>query len=63
MKQRHELLSDLFLRACALPVAERYDFVERECAGDADLCTQLKRMLDHDGVVGRTTPQTVYAGR
>lgn len=40
-------LEELFLRAAELPSAERDTFLQRECADDAALLTELRELLAH----------------
>lgn len=45
MDPRWQRIKQLFLAAAALPPAERAAFLARECAGDADLQTEVEALL------------------
>ena len=42
-------LPDLVGEALDLPAADRADFLERACTGDAALLAEARSLLDHDG--------------
>jgi serine/threonine protein kinase/predicted ATPase len=46
--QRHERLSELFLRARELPPEDRPAFLDEACTGDAALRADVESLLDHD---------------
>jgi predicted ATPase len=46
--ERHERISDLFLKACELGPAEREAFLDTACAGDPQLRAEVDSLLAHD---------------
>ncbi len=47
-QQRHQKLKDLFNRASNLPPGKMSEFLERECAGDAELRAEVENLLKSD---------------
>ena len=47
-QSRHEQISELFARACKLPVNDREAFLEQACRGDAELKAEIQTLLDRD---------------
>ncbi len=49
MQTNWNRVKDLFADAAELPLSERAAFLDRECAGDAELRTAVERLLIHAG--------------
>ena len=47
-RPRHQKVSELFLEACKLKAEERAEFLERACAGEAELRAEVESLLAHD---------------
>ena len=45
-ESRWQRIHDVFSQACELPRDQRSRFVERACAGDADLCDEVRSLLE-----------------
>ncbi len=48
-KERHKRISDLFLAACELPPEEHAAYLDKACAGDAQLRADVEVLLAQDG--------------
>ena len=44
--ERHARIQEIFQGAIDLPPAPRNDFLEKECAGDADLLAYVRKLID-----------------
>ena len=51
--QRHERISDLFLKACDLDPGQRGDFLDEACAEDAELRAEVESLLVYDEKAAR----------
>ncbi len=46
--ERHNQISDLYLAACELPPEERAAYLDKACAGDPRLRTEIEALLAQD---------------
>jgi non-specific serine/threonine protein kinase/serine/threonine-protein kinase len=56
-------LTEIFLKACALPAEDRAGYLERECAGNADLRAEVEAMLAADARAGSGEATGALAAR
>jgi serine/threonine protein kinase/tetratricopeptide (TPR) repeat protein len=61
---RHRQISDIFIRALELLLEERQSFVEKACAGDAELRRDVLALLAHDAADAQdSVPDVVSPAR
>jgi len=51
--ERHELISDIFLKACDLDSQERKDFLDEACEGDDELRAEIESLLSYDEIAAQ----------
>lgn len=56
-------VEELFLRAAELPTEERDAFLQRECAGDTALLTELRELLEHHSAEASFLDSKVAPGK